>query len=77
MTLPVNPPAAWPVSALARSQITPMIICKNEEANIARVLEPLTWAQRIVLIDSGSTDATLAIAQHFAQVDVLHRDFDS
>ena len=77
MTLSVNLPAAWPVSALARSQITPMIICKNEEANLARVLEPLTWAERILLIDSGSTDATLAIAQRFAQVDVLHRGFDS
>ena len=54
-----------------------MIICKDEEANIARVLEPLTWAERIVLIDSGSTDATLAIAARFAQVDVVYRRFDS
>lgn len=58
-------------------QITPLIITYNEEPNITRVLDQLGWAQRIVVIDSGSTDATLAIFNRFKQVEVLHRAFDT
>ena len=41
--------------------ITPIVITYNEEANIARTLDRLTWARRIVVIDSGSTDETSEI----------------
>lgn len=54
-----------------------MLICKDEQANIGRVLERLTWAQRVLLIDSGSTDETLGIAQSFGNVEILVRSFDS
>ncbi|MDE2465395.1 MAG: glycosyltransferase family 2 protein, partial [Alphaproteobacteria bacterium] len=37
----------------------------------------LTWAKRIVLIDSGSQDDTLRIAARYSQVEVFHRAFDS
>ena len=40
--------------------ITPLIITYNESANIARTLKRLAWARRIVVIDSGSTDETVA-----------------
>ncbi len=58
-------------------QITPMVITFNEEPNLKRCLDKLTWAKRILVIDSGSTDATLAIARSFPQVVVVHRAFDS
>lgn len=61
----------------AAKLITPILICKDEQANIGRVLERLTWASRVLLVDSGSTDATLSIAQSFANVDILVRPFDS
>ena len=54
-----------------------MLICKDEQSNIGRVLERLTWAKRVLLIDSGSTDETLRIAQSFANVEILVRSFDS
>lgn len=41
------------------------IITKNEEANIRACLESVAFAGQIVVVDSGSTDATLAIAAEF------------
>jgi glycosyltransferase involved in cell wall biosynthesis len=56
-------------------QITPLIITFNEAANLRRTLEKLMWANRILVIDSGSTDATLDILRSYSQVEVLHRPF--
>jgi len=39
------------------------LIALNEERNIARALESVSWADDIVIYDSGSTDATIAIAK--------------
>ncbi len=58
-------------------EITPVVITFNEEPNIARCLAGLAWARRILVIDSGSTDATLDICARFPQVEVVHRAFDS
>jgi glycosyltransferase involved in cell wall biosynthesis len=58
-------------------EVTPMVITYNEEANIARTLAKLGWARRILVIDSGSTDATLEIVRSFRQADVVHRPFDN
>lgn len=58
------------------SSVTPVILTYNEEANIARVLERLPWASRIVLVDSGSTDRTQDIARRFRNVVVVERKFD-
>jgi glycosyltransferase involved in cell wall biosynthesis len=55
--------------------ITPMIITYNEEANLQRVLDQLTWAKRILIIDSGSTDRTLEIARRCPQCDIIHHPF--
>ena len=47
------------------ADITPVILTYNESANIGRSLERLTWAREVVIVDSGSTDDTLAIAGRF------------
>ncbi|MFN0088486.1 MAG: glycosyltransferase [Blastocatellia bacterium] len=57
--------------------ITPLILTYNEEPNIGRTLESLRWAERVVVLDSGSTDATRAIARSFPNVDWQVRPFDS
>jgi glycosyltransferase involved in cell wall biosynthesis len=57
--------------------ITPLIITYNEEANIARTLDRLIWAKRVVVIDSGSTDKTLEIVRSYPQAEVIHRPFDN
>jgi glycosyltransferase involved in cell wall biosynthesis len=45
------------------------IITHNEEANLRRILESVSWADEIVVVDSGSTDRTAEIARnHGARV---------
>jgi glycosyltransferase involved in cell wall biosynthesis len=58
-----------------RDHITPLIITYNEAPNIARTVAKLSWAKRIVVIDSGSTDATLELLRGFPQVEVIGHPF--
>ncbi len=55
--------------------ITPVILTLNEEANLERTLEPLTWADDIVVVDSGSADGTCDIARRYPQVRLFSREF--
>lgn len=57
-------------------RITPLILTWNEEANIGRVLDKLRWAREVVVVDSGSTDATRAICEGFPNVRFVVRAFD-
>jgi glycosyltransferase involved in cell wall biosynthesis len=57
------------------SKITPLIITYNEAPNIRRTLDKLIWARRIVVIDSGSIDETISLAQSYPQVEVFHNSF--
>lgn len=57
--------------------ITPLILTFNEAPNLDRVLQHLTWASRIVVIDSYSTDETLDILRAYPQVEVFQRQFDT
>ena len=59
------------------SEITPLILTYNEAPNIARSLQKLTWANRIVIVDSYSTDETLEIVAGYPQVEVFQRKFDT
>ncbi|MGB8322638.1 MAG: glycosyltransferase family 2 protein [Candidatus Acidiferrum sp.] len=40
-----------------------MILTKNEEQNVAGCLESVRWSDDVHVLDSGSTDATVAIAR--------------
>jgi glycosyltransferase involved in cell wall biosynthesis len=58
-------------------QITPLILTYNEAINIGRTLNKLTWATRIVVIDSYSTDETIDILKSYPQIEVFQRQFDT
>jgi glycosyltransferase involved in cell wall biosynthesis len=57
--------------------ITPLIITFDEVPNIARTLDKLTWARRIVVVDSGSTDGTLDVLARYPRAALFKRAFDS
>ena len=58
-------------------EVTPLILTYNEEANIGRTLDRLTWADRILVVDSYSDDATLDILAQYPQVQFRQRTFDT
>jgi len=57
------------------SKISVIIICKNEEKRIKQCLESVKWANEIVLLDSGSTDNTLAIAGEYTDKIFVNTDW--
>ena len=57
--------------------ISALILTKNEEPNLRRVLDQLTWLERVVILDSFSTDATLTIAASYPNVEIYQRAFDT
>jgi glycosyltransferase involved in cell wall biosynthesis len=59
------------------ADITPVILTYNEAANIGRSLERLVWAREVVVVDSGSTDDTLAIIARFPNARIVKRPFDT
>lgn len=46
-------------------ELSVIIVTKNEANNIGRCLESVKWAAEIVVVDSGSTDNTVAICQQY------------
>lgn len=55
--------------------ITGLVLTFNEAPNIARTLGRLSWIRDIVVLDSFSTDDTVAIAAGFPNVRVVQRAF--
>lgn len=57
-------------------KVSILILTHNEAANLPACLGALTWCDDILVIDSGSTDASVEIARaHGARL--LHRPFDN
>ncbi len=46
-----------------KSTISAYIITKNEEQNVARSIKSVLWMDEIIVLDSGSTDKTVEIAE--------------
>ncbi len=53
-------------------KLSVIIITKNEEANIRACLESVTWADEIVVVDSGSSDGTLDICRKVGAKVYIH-----
>jgi glycosyltransferase involved in cell wall biosynthesis len=59
------------------ANITPVILTFNESPNIGRTLDAIRWAERIIVVDSHSTDSTIEILQSYPQVEIFTRTFDT
>jgi glycosyltransferase involved in cell wall biosynthesis len=55
------PPKSEPTAPASALPISATVICKNEEACIGKCLSSLEGLREIIVVDSGSTDGTLAI----------------
>lgn len=53
--------------------ISVVIAAKNEESNIRRCLESVSWADEIVVVDDESSDRTAAIAREFTNKVFVHK----
>ncbi len=54
-----------------------LILTFNEAPNIGRTLDALAAFPEVIVLDSGSTDDTLAIVGRYPNVRVCHRPFDN
>ena len=55
--------------------ITPVVLTFDEEPNIRRCLDRLSWARRVVVVDSYSNDKTGEIAMTYRNVSLVHHAF--
>lgn len=56
--------------------ISVYVMTLNEEVNLPRSLASLAWSDDVVVVDSGSTDSTVAIAEA-AGCRIIRRPFDN
>ena len=57
-----------------RLPVTVLVAAKNEATNIARCLESLTCAERVIVLDSHSTDSTAELSRR-AGAEVIQFDY--
>jgi glycosyltransferase involved in cell wall biosynthesis len=59
------------------ADVTAIVLTRDEERNLAACLESLSgWTARVIVVDSGSTDRTLAIARA-AGADIVEHAFET
>ena len=56
-------PCASSLSAPRRSTLTVIVLARNEEANIVPCLKSASFADELIVVDSGSSDNTIKLAQ--------------
>ena len=61
------------------TKLSAIIIAKNEEARIAECLKRLSFADEIIVVDNGSTDKTMKLAQEQGakMLEAQEKDFAS
>jgi glycosyltransferase involved in cell wall biosynthesis len=57
---------------MARSRLSMVVITLNEEANLPRWLDSIRFTDEIVVVDSGSEDATCDIARGYTDKVLFH-----
>lgn len=65
------------MNTIKSKQLTALILTFNEENNISRVLERLQWLEKVIIVDSFSTDQTIRMVQAFPNTELHYRKFDT
>jgi glycosyltransferase involved in cell wall biosynthesis len=55
-------------------KLSVVLITYNEQPNIRRTLESVQWADEIIIVDSGSSDATVSICREYTEK-VFHQEW--
>ncbi|TAK62794.1 MAG: glycosyltransferase family 2 protein [Bacteroidetes bacterium] len=55
------------------SKLSVILITYNEEKNIERCLNSVSWADEIIVVDSFSTDATISLTKKFTSYIIQHK----
>lgn len=58
--------------AIRSVPVTALVLARDEEVNIVRCLRSLRWCAQVVVVDSGSTDDTVALAEQEG-AEVVHQ----
>ncbi len=58
-----------------KQKVSAILICQDEENRIRKCLDSITWADEIVVVDSGSTDKTLEIAAEYTSRIIINSDW--
>ena len=59
------------------SKLSALVLTYNEEKNIERVLAELQWMEKVIVLDSYSTDATVSLIEMFPNAEIHYRKFDT
>ncbi|MGC2166551.1 MAG: glycosyltransferase family 2 protein [Gallionella sp.] len=54
------------------ASLSVIVITKNEEVNIRACLESVTWADELIVVDSGSVDSTVPICRELGATVYVH-----
>lgn len=57
--------------------LSAVILTWNEQENIGRTLSCLSWLEKIIIVDSGSTDETISIISAYPNAEIFYRQFDT
>ncbi len=63
------------VHDLSENSISVIVIVFNEEKGLAECLESVSWADEIIVVDSGSTDKTLDVAKKYTDKIYVEADW--
>src|SRR5918997_478593 len=55
------------LNSASKRSVSAIVVCYNEEDNIARCLNSLRWCDEIVVVDSFSTDRTVEICRQYTE----------
>ena len=58
-------------------ELSALILTYNEENNIERVLNQLQWLERVIVLDSNSTDSTIELVKKYPNTEIFYRKFDT